>query len=385
MTNRETARFFDTRGAYLLFATATTEKAAVAERVGREISRLNPSPPGLRVFDAGMGDASVLSQVMRQMHTVFPRVPWTVVGKEISVEDVRQALVRLPDRLLEHPEMVFAVTNMRFSEATRLCPTDPTDLVWRDVPLSGDTSHQFATQIHDLVIDLADAWEVETSPRTGNPVYVRPAVVVIYRADHEFLLRSLIPRPDDDPIEYDLVIAAQPYRAAASLERKVSRVIAPLARSLAPGGRLIGVHSTGRDPGMEVIRAVWPDEDPFLHGRAEIIAEARRQLDDPELAFPELSDEEATIRYEMHTMPSESAEHIGTSSVLATWNAAAYVSQIDEARLSHAMRSGAWEEATRRVMQRHPTVWFRDEAYLITRAPSGRDQDPENPENSPAR
>lgn len=369
MTDRQTARFFDTRGAYLLFATATTEKAVVAERVGRELSSLTPRPPGLRVFDAGMGDASVLSQVMRQMHTVFPRIPWTVVGKEISVEDVRQALVRLPDRLLEHPEMVFVVTNMRFSQAASLCPTDPTDLVWRDVPLSGDTSHEFATQIHNLAIDLADDWKVKTSPNTGNPVYLRPAVVVIYRADHEFLLRSLIPRPGDDPMRYDLIIAAQPYRAAADLGRKVSGVIAPLARSLAPGGRLIGVHSTGQDPGMEVIRGVWPDEDPFLHGRHEIIEEARRRLSDPSLQFPELSDEEATIRYEMHTMPSESAEHIGTSSVLATWNAAAYVAQIDEARLSHAMRSGAWEEATRRVMERYPTVWFEDEAYVIVRAP----------------
>ena len=32
----------------------------------------------------------------------------------------------------------------------------------------------------------------------------------------------------------------------------------------------------------------------------------------------------------MHYLPSEDAEHIGTSSLLATWNAATYVAQIDE-------------------------------------------------------
>ncbi len=363
-----TARFFDTRAAYLLFATATTEKATVAERLGDELDELTPRPPGLRVFDGGMGDASVLTELMRRMHRVFPRIPWTVVGKEISVEDVRQALVRLPDRLFEHPEMVFVVTNMRFGEAARLSPDDPTDLIWRDVALQGDTSHDFAAQIRGLLGDLTEDWKVETSPRTGNPVYVRPVVVVIYRADHEFLLRSLIPVPEGNDFSYDLIVAAQAYRAAAPLERKVSTVVAPLARALGPGGRLVGVHSTGNDPGMEIIRGVWPDEDTFRHGRRDILAEARRRLGEVDYRYPGLSDEDATIRYEMHTMPSESAEHIGTSSVLATWNAAAYVAQIDEARLSEAMRTGAWEKATRAVMERHPRVWFEDETYLIVRS-----------------
>lgn len=360
----ETARFFDTRAAYLLFATATTEKAEVAERVGRELDHLHPEPPGIHLFDAGMGDASVLSEVMRRMHRVFPRIPWAVVGKEISVEDVRQALVRLPDRFFEHPEMVFVVTNMRFGEAARLRPQDRADLIWRDIPLLGDTTHQFAAQIRDLLVELAADWEVRTSPTTGNPVYVRPAVVVLYRADHEFLLRSMVPTADGERSLYDLIIAAQPYRAASPLESKVRNVVAPLVAALRPGGRLIGIHSTGDDPGMEIIREVWPREDPFRHRRDDVLEELRRQVDDPALEFLTGDDR---VRYEMHAMPSESAEHIGTSSVLATWNAAAYVAQIDERRLAEAIRSGAWEEATRRVMQRYPEIWFEDEVYVVVR------------------
>lgn len=367
MTDRRPSRFFDTRAAYLLFATATTEKAVVAERVGEEVERISPTPPGIRVFDAGMGDASVLTQVMRRMHTVFPHIPWLVVGKEISVEDVRQALVRLPDRLYEHPEMVFVVTNMRFQEATRLRPDDPDGLIWRDIALEGSTAHEFATQIHDLLESLAEDWEVETSPRTGNPVYVRPAVVVLYRRDHEFVLRSLIPDPVTDAGPYDLVIAAQPYRAAAPLEAKVRNVLAPLARTLAAGGRLIGIHATGRDPGMEIIRNVWPDERPFGHTGKEVVAELLRQVDDPCLEPIDLDPAETVVRYEMHAMPSESAEHIGTSSLLATWNAAAYVAQIDEPRLSEAMHTGAWEEAVRTVMETEPRIWFEDEAFVVRR------------------
>src|SRR5690606_23272294 len=132
-------------------------------------------------------------------------------------------------------------------------------------------------------------------------------------------------------------------------------------------GRLVGVQSRGGDPGMEIIRLVWPDLEPFGDTAAEVVAEARRQLGDTDLEFPTLEPEDAVVRYEMHTMPSESAEHIGTSSVLATWNAAASVAQSDEASLSAAMRSGAWEEATRRVMARHPTVWFEDDVFVISR------------------
>jgi len=33
------------------------------------------------------------------------------------------------------------------------------------------------------------------SPKTGNPVYDRPVVLVLYREDHKFLLDPIIPRP----------------------------------------------------------------------------------------------------------------------------------------------------------------------------------------------
>jgi len=121
---------------------------------------------------------------------------------------------------------------------------------------------------------------------------------------------------------------------------------------------------------LEIIRGVWPDEDPFQTGRAELVAEARRQLGSPEdasLVYPETSDDEAIFSYELHAMPSERTEHIGTGLTLAAWNAAAYVAQIDEKRLSEAISSGAYVPATRDVLERYGRVWFNDEAYVIAR------------------
>lgn len=370
-TGNSVARFFDNRAAYLMFTTATNEKAVVAERIGSELERVGPGEDALRVFDAGMGDGSVLSQVMRRMHRVFQHIPWLVVGKEISIEDVRIALGRMPDRLHEHPELVVVITNMSYRDAPQLTPVAAgTDVDWIEAPLEGDTTDDFGRQIHDLFDRLARAWEVVTSPKTGNPLPARPAVLVVYRKDREFLLRRVIPKPGDPPNRYDLIVASQPYRAATTTERKVRTVLVPLARALAPGGRMVVIHARGEDPGIEIIRGIWPDEDPFHDDRHDLIAEARRQLVEPEdadLVFPELSEGEAVFRYELHAMPSERTEHIGTGLTLAAWNAAAYVAQIDEGRLSEAMASGAYVAATQHVLERHGEVWFNDEAYIIAR------------------
>ena len=349
-----------------MFVTATDEKSVVADQIGLELGNLEVHQPGMRVFDAGMGDGSLLAQLMRHMHQALPFIPWLVVAKEISIEDVRQALARLPDRFLEHPEMVFVVTNHHFRDAP--CLPSPEGTVWREIALEGSTTNAFTEQIEGLYGQLAIDWQVQTSSVTGNPLYVNPAVLVLYRSDRRFLLEGLIPAPGrQDRLEYDLMIASQAYRARTPIEVKVRNVLVPLARSLAPGGRLVGVHARGDDPGLEIIRSVWPGEDPFPHRRQAILAEAARQLSDNDLSFPELSDAESVFRFRLHTMPSEEAEHIGTSSIVAAWNAATYVAQIDEARLEEATSSGVYLEATRRVMQAHGGVWWNNERYLIAR------------------
>ena len=78
-------RFYDNRQKYLAFVNTTNEKRKVAERAARELAQLRPTPPALRLFDAGMGDGTVLSHVMRAMHRRFPIIPFFIVGKEISL------------------------------------------------------------------------------------------------------------------------------------------------------------------------------------------------------------------------------------------------------------------------------------------------------------
>jgi hypothetical protein len=366
-------RFFDSRAAYMMFVTTTNEKAAVADRVGRELEHVSLGPRALRVFDAGMGDGSVLARLMRRMHQAHPHIPWLVVAKEISIEDVRQALARLPDRFYEHPELVFVVTNMYYGEAPALEPRgNQPSPSWRVAPLEGSTAHDFERQIQALYPQLAQDWHVRTSAKTGNPLYDTPSALILYRRDHEFILDGVIPRQGSVTGEYDLIVASQTYRARTPASRKVATVIGPLARALAPGGRLVVVQARGDDPGLEIVHGVWPGENPFQTDRHELIDVARATLDssgDTDLAYDAGNDEESIFQYELHAMPSEAEEHIGTSSILAAWNAAVYVAQIDETRLSEAMAAGKYIEPTRDVMERHGGVWFNNESFVISRVP----------------
>jgi len=91
-STKKNFRFFDNRQKYLQFVSTCSEKEIISKRVGKEISFLNPSPPALRVFDAGMGDGTLLASVLRNLHQRFPTLPFYISGKEISLEDVRLCL-----------------------------------------------------------------------------------------------------------------------------------------------------------------------------------------------------------------------------------------------------------------------------------------------------
>jgi SAM-dependent methyltransferase len=365
-------RFFENRQKYLLFVHTCSEKRVIAQRVDLELGSIHPRPPALRLFDAGVGDGTVLARVLRSMHARFPHMPFYVAGKEISLEDIRLTLEKLPDRLYEHPATVVVLTNMNYAEAPWLAPKSSAaaaGMIWREVPLGGATSGDFEAQIADLRPFLEANWRASVSPRSGMPVYERPIALVFYREDHRFLLDPVIPRPGRVEADFDLIIASQPYRARSSVGFRAKRIIAPLARALRPGGRLIGIHSYGHDPGIEIVQAVWPGENPFVVGRHELLRAVKYELgpDGRNLNFNAYSDARSIFRYDMEALPDEVTGSIGTSTAFAAWNAAVYVAQVEDDRLADMTQSGRYLDATRDVLRRHNGLWFYDESYVISR------------------
>ena len=371
--NRRTNfRFYDNRQKYLLFVNTCSEKSVIAQRVGMELAHIHPRPPSIRLFDAGVGDGTVLARVLRDLHRRFPTMPAYIVGKEISLEDVRLTLDKLADRLFEHPATVVVLTNMFYSEAPWLNPRSVTaagSMIWHEAPLTGATAHEFEEQISGLDGFLSQHWTAHGHPTTGNPQYDRPVVLVLYRDDYKFLLHDVIPRRGAIRADYDLVIASQPYRLRVPAEFKAQKVLAPLARSLGPGGRLLGIHSRGGDPGLDLVGRIWPGENPFTIDRHQLLRILKIELGAAAktLNFTPYTDQRSVFRYDMHTLPSEIGSAIGTSTLFAAWNAAVYVAQIEDQRLNETLADGRYLKATQEVLQQHGGLWFLDESYVVSR------------------
>jgi hypothetical protein len=367
-------RFYDNRQKYLMFVNTTTEKQIIADRAVQELAKTQPAPPAIRLFDGGAGDGTALARILRSLHSSHPWVPHYVVAKEISMENIRLTLDKIPDRLREHSATVVVLTNMKYCEAPYLQPETPAGAnatVWHEVALDGTSAGEFEQQIAELEPFLAQHWQASIGSSSGNPVYKTPVVLVLYRRDHGFMLGPIIPKRGQAIADFDFVLLSQPYNARAPIEFKTSRIVTPLAKALRPNGRLMGVHSHGNDPGMEIIRSIWPDEDPFRDDGAMILDAVKAEMGPAarDFEFHSPANSEALFRYDIRTLPTEIDEHtpIGSSTLFAAWNAASYVAQIEDGRLAQAHSTDHYLEATREVLQRHQGLWFNDEIYVISR------------------
>ena len=92
-----------------------------------------------------------------------------------------------------------------------------------------------------------------------------------------------------------------------------------------------------------------------MHTRHDILRAAKSQLgrDARRYNFNAYADARALFRYDMHTLPTGISASIGTSTLFAAWNAAIYVAQIEDQRLSEVLGGTRYLDATREVLQKH--------------------------------
>ncbi len=361
-------RFFDSRQKYLLFITTTNEKSVVATEISSVIEKLIPKKPALKIFDAGLGDGTLLMNVLRKCHTKFPTIPFLVAGKEISMEDVRLTVEKLPDRFIEHPNMVFVVSNLHYSEATSLKSKNhekQKKINIEKFKLSGNSSHEFNLQLNELDEVLKKNWQVEKS-KNGNATYKDPSVLIIYRQDYEMNLENIISNLDQDKIDFDLILASQPYRSRISAEKKVNYVIKPMIESLSLGGKLVLIHSCGNDSAHEIIKRIWPEENPYLNLSKEIIKYLKNNLDE-ELLNKIIFNAPKIIKYNLRALPNEIQNGISTSLVFSSWNATTYVGQINDNKVLEAEKKGEYITHVQDIIKKYGGLTFNDELLIIER------------------
>ena len=360
-------RFFDSRQKYLLFVTTTNEKNIIAEKISTQIKNIKPQKPALNIFDAGLGDGTLLMSVLRSCHREFPTIPFLVVGKEISMEDVRLSVEKLPDRFVEHPNMIFVVSNLYYAEAASLTSSnaDKQKLInWETLKLDGNSSFEFSQQLSQLDEMLHNNWQVERHPKSNNPTYKLPSVLIIYRQDHEFVLDHIIPQQDGSKNYFDLIIASQPYRSRISVQQKVDYVVKPMIQALASGGKLILVHAFGNDSGSEIIQKVWPDDNPFPSLANDIIACLKDTFDGDLFNKLKFQSPE-TFRYYLRALSNEIENGIATSLIFSSWNAATYVGQISNENVMEAEQDGRYVQYIQETIKKYGGLWFNDELLVI--------------------
>ncbi|MEI9851534.1 MAG: hypothetical protein WDN24_12630 [Sphingomonas sp.] len=264
-------RFYENRQKYLMFVNTSSEKQLVADRALEQLTHSQPEPPAIRLFDGGAGDGTALARLLRGAHRRYPWLPFYVVAKEISAENVRLMLEKMPDRFQEHPATVMVITNLPYDEAPWLKPESPIEasaMVWHEVALEGTTAGDFEEAIAGLQPFFEQNWNVRISGRTGHPLHKTPAVLVLYRRDNAFPLHSILPRRGLARADFDFVLLSHAYRARAPIAFKARTIVAPLVRALRPSGRLMGVHAHGEDPGMEIVSRSGPARTRSRRGAA---------------------------------------------------------------------------------------------------------------------
>ncbi len=361
-------RFFDNRQKYLLFVTTTNEKNKIADALKPIVQNLKPKFPALKIFDAGMGDGSLLMNVMRQCHQKLPHIPQLVSTKEISMEDVRLGLEKLPDRFVEHKNTVFVISNLNYVESTSLKSNNKLKqekMNWKVVKLKGNSSLDFSTQLRKLNQGfLNKKWQIERNPINGNPTYKEPSVIVIYRKDQEFSLKNIIPKKNNGKNYYNLIIASQPYRSRISAEKKVKYVIDPMIKSLDKKGKLVVIHASGKDPANKIIKKIWPKEKPFPTLYNSILKYIKKNTE-KELLKNLKFRKKQNVKYVLRALPNEISGGISTSLIFSAWNAAVYVNQISDEQIMNAERKKNYQNIVKQIVNKNKGLYFNNELFVI--------------------
>lgn len=265
-------RFFDDRLKYLSFIQNTNEKSKISEEIYPFIKALPKNKNYIKVLDAGTGDGTIKSNLIKSFHKYHPNKLLLITGKEISYEDLKNTLDKMPDRFIEHPNLMVSMTNVRFSEISQIGNSNKIKnkkINVFNLVLKNNNSFDFNNQITELEGFIKKNWGIKISNK-GRTSYSHPCLIRIYRADHKKYLEPLMNK-ENETSNYDFIIASQAYRSASDVGVKANNVIKPLINLLAKPGKLFITHSCGNDTVEKILRLAWKDKDPFPNKAQDLI------------------------------------------------------------------------------------------------------------------
>ena len=360
----EKKRFFDDRLKYLSFIQNTGEKRAISSEIFPHIKSLPKNKTYLRILDAGTGDGTIMSNIIKSFHKHHPYTSLLITGKEISYEDLKNTLDKMPDRFVEHPNLMVTMTNVKFSElgqiegAKKIKDKNVKKLT---LVLKADNSFDFNEQINGIGNFIKQNWGIEIDSK-GRTSYSHPCLITIYREDHKRYLEPFIEN-DYDNNNYDLIIASQAYRAISTSLTKVSNVIAPLMRLLNVSGKLLITHSCGDDSVEKILKQAWRDRDPFPVKAKEIIGYLKTNPVSENAKYT--YSKSKSYSFQFKHIPDQTVSELFGHGVDAKLANILYVGQIPEKNIMALEKNTSALKRVKNAIFKEKEIFFRNEIFAI--------------------
>ena len=361
-------RFFDDRLKYLSFIQNTGEKKAISEKIYPYIANLSQNKSYVRILDAGTGDGTIKSNVIKSFHKYHPYTSLLITGKEISYEDLKNTLEKMPDRFAEHPNLLVTMTNVKFSElgfVESSSKIKDKKIKQFNLVLESDNSFDFNSQITGVALGnfIKKNWGIEIDNK-GRTSYSNPCIVRIYRKDNERYLKTFL-KNDYKNNNYDLIIASQAYRAAASVKVKVNNVIGPLMRLLNKSGKLLVTHSSGGKSIQKVLKIAFKDKEAFPNNAKDII-EYLKNYPIGENNIYSFS-KPNNYYFKFKKAPDQTVTELFGHNTDAKWANILYVGQIPEKDIQMLEKNQRLHNKVRKAIDLSGPIQFQNELFSITK------------------
>ncbi|MFL2715276.1 MAG: hypothetical protein ACJ0FR_04200 [Gammaproteobacteria bacterium] len=358
-------RFFDDRLKYLSFIQNTSEKKAISLKLYPHIASLSQNKSYLRILDAGTGDGTIKSNVIKSFHKYHPYTSLLITGKEISYEDLKNTIEKMPDRFVEHPNLMVTMTNVKFSELGLVeSSTKVQNKKIREfnLILKSNNSFDFHSQItsNKLGNFIKKNWGIEID-RKSRTSYSNPCIIRIYREDNEKYLKQFI-KNDYKNNNYDLIIASQAYRAASSVKVKVNNVIGPLMRLLNNSGKLLVTHSSGGKSIQKILKMAFKDKEAFPNSAKDIIDYLKGNLvNENKYTFAR----PVNYSFGFKKAPDQTVTELFGHNTDAKWANIVYVGQIPDKDIQVLEKNTRLHNKVRKAIDNSGVIEFENEIFSI--------------------
>jgi hypothetical protein len=354
-------RFYDSRLSYLSFVQNTNEKKIISKKIYPYIEKL-PKKKVTRFLDAGIGDGTITSNIIKKFHDVHPNSLLLITGKEISFEDVFNSLIKFPDRFVEHPKLAITLTNMKFAELGLLSPTNKNlPIIKKNIVLKGKNAYEFEQQLEKLDNFINKNWGFDIDDN-GRTAYVRPCLINIYREDCKELIEKNIPRTHMKN-EYDVILASQAYRSRSLTKSKISNVIRPLACALKKNGILIITHSAGNDSVTFILNNGFVKADLFPDDGRSIIKfiNQNKSLNGNTYQFSRPKN----YSYSFRKIPSEIVNQMSSSSLDSKISNLFYIGQLSNDEKNLILDDQKKMNKLKKLILNQDRIIFNNEIFSI--------------------